>query len=83
MSEPNSVAPGWNEYKLLVLDKLEVVCGQIKELERKVDAFRSDDIASVKVDIALLKQKAGLWGAIAGLVPSAIAAIVWWLTHGK
>lgn len=83
MSDPGTIAPGWSEYKLLVLDKLEMVCAQIKELEHKVDSFRSDDIAGVKVDIALLKQKAGMWGAIAGLVPSLIAAVVWWLTHGK
>lgn len=71
--------PGWNEYKLLVLDQLERVSRQVGELERKVDAFRADDIASVKVDIALLKQKAAGYGAIAGLIPSLIAAGIWWL----
>jgi hypothetical protein len=75
--------PGWNEYKLLVLDQLTRVCTQVQDLERKMDAFRADDIANVKVEIALLKQKAGIWGAIAGLVPSALAALIWWLTHGK
>lgn len=73
-------APGWNEYKLLVLDQLEGLKSQVRSLEAKVDAFRADDIANVKVDIALLKQKAGLWGAIAGLIPGAIAALVWYLS---
>lgn len=73
-------APGWNEYKLLVLDQLEGLKGQVRSLEAKVDGFRADDIANVKVEIALLKQKAGIWGAIAGLVPGAIAALVWYLS---
>jgi hypothetical protein len=74
-------APGWNEYKLLVLDQLEGLKGQVRSLEGKMDAFRADDIANVKVEIALLKQKAGLWGAIAGLVPGALAALVWYLSR--
>lgn len=75
-----SGAPGWNEYKLLVLDQLEGLKAQVRSLEAKVDGFRADDIANVKVEIALLKQKAGLWGAIAGLVPGALAALVWYMT---
>lgn len=73
-------APGWNEYKLLVLEQLEGLKGQVRSLEIKVDAFRADDMANVKVEIALLKQKAGLWGAIAGLIPGALAALVWYLS---
>jgi hypothetical protein len=72
--------PGWNEYKLLVLDQLERVSRQVGDLERKMDAFRADDIANVKVDIALLKQRAAAYGAIAGLIPSLIAAGIWWLS---
>lgn len=79
MSDPVS-APGWNEYKLLVLDQLEGLKAQVRNLEAKMDAFRADDIANVKVEIALLKQKAGLWGAIAGLIPGGIAALVWYLS---
>lgn len=79
MSDP--LAPGWNEYKLLVLDQLEGLKRQVLSLEAKVDGFRADDIANVKVEIALLKQRAGMWGAIAGLVPGALAALVWYLSR--
>jgi len=72
MSDGGLPAPGWNEYKLLVLDQLTRVSSQVQDLERKVDTFRADDIANVKVEIALLKQKAGLWGAVAGLIRSAL-----------
>lgn len=81
MSDGGIPAPGWNEYKLLVLDQLTRVSSQVQDLERKVDAFRADDIANVKVEIALLKQKAGLWGAVAGLIPGAIAALIMWMSH--
>ena len=73
-------APGWNEYKLLVLDQLERMSRQMGDLERKMDAFRADDIANLKVDIALLKQRAAGYGAIAGLIPGLIAAGIWWLS---
>ena len=81
MSDGGIPAPGWNEYKLLVLDQLTRVSSQVQDLERKVDTFRADDIANVKVEIALLKQKAGLWGAVAGLIPGAIAALIMWMSH--
>jgi hypothetical protein len=73
-------APGWNEYKLLVLDQLEGLKNQVRDLEKKMDTFRADDIATVKVEIALLKQKAAAWGAISGLIPSALAAAIWWFS---
>lgn len=80
MSAGGDVAPGWSEYKLLVLDQLEGLKSQVRQLESKVDSFRADDIANVKVEIALLKQKAAVWGAVSGLVPSAIAALIWYIS---
>lgn len=79
MSDLN--APQWSEYKLLVLDHIERLSAQVRNLETKMDAFRADDIANVKVEIALLKLKAGLWGGISGLVPSALAALIWYLSR--
>lgn len=80
MSDPQFSAPGWNEYKLLVLDQLEGLKAQVRALEAKMDAFRADDIANVKVEIALLKLKAGVWGAVSGMIPTALAALIWWLS---
>ena len=53
---------------MLVLEKLE----RLPALEQEIGAMR--------VEIALLKQKAGLWGAVAGLIPGALAALVWYLS---
>jgi hypothetical protein len=79
VSDPGA-APGWNEYKLLVLDQLEGLKRTVENLERKLDAFRADDIATVKVEVALLKQKASIYGLAAGAVPGLVAAAVWYLS---
>lgn len=77
------MAPGWNEYKLLVLEQIQALGQRQVSVETKLDTFRQDDIQSLRVEVALLKQKASLYGAIAGLIPSAIAALIWWLSQGK
>lgn len=76
------VAPGWSEYKLLVLDHIERLSRQLSIVETKLDTFRADDIATLKTEVALLKLRAGLWGAISGAVPGAIAALIWYMSKG-
>lgn len=69
---------GWGEYRKLILAELERLNRVISALDSKLEAFRNDDISSLKVEVAMLKVKAGLWGALAGLVP-AIGAILYML----
>lgn len=69
---------GWGEYKKLILKELERLEAAVNELNRKIDAFRADDMATLKVEIALLKLKAGVWGAVAGAVPVS-AMVLWYL----
>lgn len=68
-----SAGEGWNEYRRLVVQQLEDnardVAAARKELGEKIDALR--------VDVVALKVKAGLWGAVAGVIPAAIAAAIW------
>jgi hypothetical protein len=40
-----------------------------------ISVLRSDDLAQMKAEIAVLKFKSGLWGLAAGAVPGAIALI--------
>ena len=59
---------GWNEYEKLVLAELKRLGdGQDKMIV---------DVGKNRVEIATLKVKAGIWGAIAGLVPGSAALIV-------
>lgn len=60
----------------MIVNALERLEGDISDLHKKIDAFRSEDIANLKVEVAMLKVKAGIWGAVMGLITTAIAAIV-------
>ena len=35
----------------------------------------------IKVEIAKLQMKAGVWGAIAGFIPVAFAMLIWFFEH--
>ena len=56
---------GWNEYSKLVLAELVRADARLTAIEV--------GISNVRIDIARLQVKSGMWGAIAGLIPSAIA----------
>ena len=73
--EPES----WSEYRRLILQALERLDGEIRGLNGKIDAFRADDIATIKVEVAMLKVKAGMWGAIMGLITGVLAGLVAYL----
>ena len=61
----------WHEYRKLVIDTTERHQACIKDLY--------DQLGAVKVEVALLKLKAGVWGLLAGALPGAIAIAVWLL----
>jgi hypothetical protein len=54
----------FDEYKLLILDKLDALDRRVERLDEKLDHAR--------IDITMLKVKAGLIGAGAGLVAGAL-----------
>lgn len=56
---------GWSEYQKLVLSELERHNGLIEDIRNK--------LGKIETDIAMLKVKAGFWGALAGAIPVAIA----------
>ncbi len=49
---------------------------QLLRLEAKIDDIR-EEIIHCRIDIATLKVKAGIWGALAGLVPVVIGLGLW------
>lgn len=65
----------WGEYRALVLEEMKRLNSGIESVNRKIDDLRSADIAEVKAQIAVLQFKSGLWGALAGAIPSAMAVI--------
>ena len=59
---------GWSQYEKLVLQSLA-------DLKTGQDAL-AEDMILVRIDVAKLKVKAGIWGGLAGLVPGAIGVLV-------
>lgn len=58
---------GWSAYEKLVMDKLETLEDRIDSVDEKVVLLR--------IDVAQLKVKAGVWGAAAGMVPALVTGL--------
>ena len=63
---------GWPRYETLVLDKLNALGNDVKALERQIADLQSQEIGQLKVEVAMLKVKSGLWGAAAGFLPASL-----------
>jgi len=63
---------GWNEWSKHVLFELQRLNVCYSSLNKRVE----DLSTTSKVDIAILKIKSGIWGAIGGLVPICTAIII-------
>ena len=65
----------WNEYQRLVMSKLE-------SLEMGQKDTRTE-VGNLRTDMAVLKVKSGLWGALAGSIPAAILLMLHFFTGKK
>ena len=61
---------GWSEWKQRVLYQLEAQGKEIHEMRTSV--------IELKLELAKLQLKAGVWGAVAGLVPG-VSALIWYM----
>jgi hypothetical protein len=57
-----------DSYDRLVLFRLDAMSTDMQRIEDKVEALL--------IDVAMLKVKAGAWGAVAGMIPAAVAVIL-------
>lgn len=62
---------GWNEWSKHVLAELERLNGCYDTI--------SDSVNKIHVEIAMLKVKSGIWGAIGGFIPVCILLIFYLL----
>lgn len=58
---------GWSAYEKLVMSELSDLKGEMVELHKEVTLLR--------IDLATLKVKAGVWGGVAGLVPALVTGL--------
>ena len=61
-------AGDWSEYQRLVMSEL-------RQLREDLKSARSE-INDIRVEMTTLKVKAGLWGLLAGAVPSSVAVLL-------
>ncbi len=66
MTDGNGITAA--EFRGKMLERTEDILRRITDLEKKVDCH--------VVDLAMLKVKAGMWGFLAGAVPSLAALLV-------
>ena len=66
---------GWSGYEKFVVAKLE---------EHDANFIRIDEqIVGLRIDVASLKVRAGVWGATAGAIPAALTAVLVFATGGS
>lgn len=58
----------FRDHRMLIHSELQRLSNTVEMLNTKVDALRGAEIADLKVQIAMLQVKSGVWGALAGIV---------------
>lgn len=71
---------GWNEWSRHVLAELERLNNCYESIKKDVSELRSENLSKLKVEIAKLKVRAGVWGVMGGAIPILIALSLWVLT---
>jgi hypothetical protein len=74
--ESHLTEDSWREYRRLILAELERINKSIVDINAKIEQFRADEISQIKVAIAMLQVKSGVWGAIAALAVTLGAALL-------
>jgi hypothetical protein len=72
----------WTQYRRLILAELQRINDTIVEVDKKLDRMRSDDISQLKVDVAMLQVKSGVWGGLAGAIVAVAAVFMTYVGGG-
>lgn len=71
---------GWTEWSKFVLKELERLNECYEQL--RIDMTGSflqirEEIAKVRIEVGMLKVKAGVWGLLGGLIPAIGILLIW------
>ena len=61
------------------MTKEDLIIIQLEEIKISVKEL-GDTVVLCRIDIAGLKIKAGVWGAMAGLIPGLVGVLMWALS---
>ena len=66
-----------------IFKEIERVRIDISLLVKKFDMLKDNDITNLKVEMAMLKVKSGVFGLIGGLIPVLIAILLQYLASAR
>jgi hypothetical protein len=72
----------WLEWSQYVLKGIENLNEDVKDIRAAMGRLHND-LASIRTEIEMLKVKSGLWGATAGALVTAAAALLIKMFGGK
>lgn len=95
MAIEDEATRSWIEYRALVLAELERLSALIMVLDKKIDDLATTQrrdiqerdaamwthISGLKIEVAMLQVKSGVWGAVAGLVVVVATILVQYLVR--
>lgn len=79
MSMASDESANWAEYRLLILRALERVDHQLASLNDRIDTRESalsKELTDMKVEIAMLKVKAALFGGVTALLTTMLIQVI-------
>jgi hypothetical protein len=69
----------WSKHVLLELDRLSGCTEDVRKEIQLVSENIRKDISQISSDIAVLKFKAGVWGALGGAIPAILLVVAYFL----
>lgn len=69
----------WGEYRTLILAEMKRLNDVLETIKVKVDQMHASDIGDLKAQLAVVRSelaiKSGIWGLLAGAIPSLAATL--------
>ena len=72
----SSLDDSWPEGSRHVLAELKRLNDNLANVDDKIDRIKDDHISPLKVEIAMLQVKSGLWGLLGGAIPVILMVLV-------
>ena len=73
MSLPEDSWPEWSRHVLAELKRLN---NNLAQVENKIDLIKDEQITPLKVEIAMLKIKASIFGLVGGAIPVVLMVLI-------
>lgn len=70
VSRPDGEA--WDYYRRMIVQQLKDLQTDLAVVRSEIQNFKQVELSAIKVEIALLKLKSSLWGALLGTIGGAV-----------